>query len=107
MASETVEATLKTMTKLPEMGMFDYSWDEFGAWYDPEQRIFYWYEDSGCSCTAFMDYVEEMGELQVGRKEDLLRAARDYSKMLSTDGHYAQYVDGVDAFFKALDEIKA
>lgn len=102
MASDKVGATLKTMTKLPEMGIFDWEWDTFAAWYDPEQRVFYWYEDSGCSCTYFMDDVEEMGEMQVGRKEELTRAAKAYA-----DTERWQATEGVDAFFKALDEIKA
>ncbi|WP_152346568.1 hypothetical protein [Brevibacterium sp. CFH 10365] len=57
-----------------------YEWDFFGAWYDPEARIFYWIEDSGCSCNSPMDWVDSTSELSVGSKDELIRAYKEFAK---------------------------
>lgn len=66
-----------------------YDWDYFGSWYDPEDRIFYWIEDSGCSCNSPMDWVDSTSELSVGSKDELIRAYKDFAKgsynMLSSE----------------------
>jgi hypothetical protein len=69
---------------LPEMGYWDYEWDEFASFYDPVTRMFYWLEGSGCSCNYLWDDVRSVGDLSVGRKEELLSAAASFS-----DGRYA------------------
>lgn len=68
---------------LPEMGYWDYSWEEFASFYDPITRMFYWLEDSGCSCNYLWEDVNSVGDLNVGRKEELLSAAASFS-----DGRY-------------------
>ena len=68
---------------LPEMGYWDYEWDEFASFYDPVTRMFYWLEGSGCSCNYLWEDVNSVGDLSVGRKEELLSAAASFS-----DGRY-------------------
>lgn len=68
---------------LPEMGYTDYEWEEFASFYDPVTRIFYWLEGSGCSCNYLWEDVTTVGDLSVGRKEELLSAAASFS-----DGRY-------------------
>lgn len=64
---------------LPEMGYSDYEWDEFASFYDPITRMFYWLEGSGCSCSWLWEDINSVGDLNIGRKEELLRAAAEYS----------------------------
>lgn len=64
---------------LPEMGWWDYEWDEFASFYDPVTRMFYWVASSGCSCYGLWDEINSIGDLSVGRKEELLSAAAEYS----------------------------
>ena len=75
--SEQLKALMERLEDVGEFGDYDYSWWEFRAWYDPQARIYYWYSDAGCSCSSFMDSVESVSELSVGRKEELLRAAQE------------------------------
>lgn len=85
------EAAVEAAAKLDrcelicEFGDYDYSWWEFKAWYDATARIYYWFEDSGCSCSSFMDSVDSVSDLSFGRKEELLSAARE-SGGSTTDG---------------------
>lgn len=71
---EQLDALLERCELIGEFGDYDYSWWEFMAWYDPQARIYYWLEDSGCSCYSFMDGVDSISELSVGRKEELFNA---------------------------------
>lgn len=64
---------------LPEMGYSDYEWEEFEAYYDPITRMFYWVEGSGCSCSWLWEDINTVGDMCVGRKEELLNAAASFS----------------------------
>jgi hypothetical protein len=72
-----VDALLEKCEEVGAFGDYDYSWWEFKAWYHPEARIYYWYEDAGCSCSYFMEGVDSIGDLSVGRKEELSNAAQE------------------------------
>ena len=69
---------LERCEEIGAFGDYDYSWWEFKSWHDPEARIYYWFEDSGCSCNHFMMDVDSISELSVGRKEELSNAIREY-----------------------------
>ena len=68
-----------SLIALPEMGWYDYEWDEFKSFYDPNARIFYWAEMSGCSCNDWYENVESVENLNFGRKDEFLRAAAEYA----------------------------
>jgi hypothetical protein len=72
-----LDELLERCELIGEFGDYDYSWWEFKAWYDQQARIYYWYQDSGCSCNSFMDSGYSIGDLSVGRKEELFNAARE------------------------------
>ena len=89
---------LDRLEDVGEFGDYDYSWWEFHAWYDPQARIYYWFEDAGCSCSSFMDSVDSIGELSVGRKEELLNAANSAGR---------NGVEGWDETMSAIRDHKA
>ena len=76
---DELQALKDRSVELPEMGYWDYEWDEFAGFYDPETRMFYWAEGSGCSCYGLWDEINSIGDMQVGRKEEFLSAASAFS----------------------------
>lgn len=76
-----MHAHLSKMIELPllEDSSLGYEWDEFQAFYSPEDDIFYWATDSGCSCNGLWDEFNSLGDLQMGRRSDVLHAAREFS----------------------------
>lgn len=74
-----------------------YDWDFFGAWYDAADRIFYWHTDSGCSCNAPGDGIYTTGDLEQGRKHELIAAYKDWCAGEYTDIPHAEKVSaGMD-----------
>lgn len=84
---------------LPEMGYWDYEWDEFASFYDPVTRMFYWVEGSGCSCYGLWDEVNSIGDLSVGRSYELLNAASSFSG--------SRYAEQFQKLRNAVSEIPA
>lgn len=56
-----------------------YDWDFFGAWHDHDARIFYWLSGSGCSCNDPGDGIYTTGDLEQGRKSELIAAYKEWS----------------------------
>lgn len=96
---------LEAMVALPVLDAgISYEWEQFRSWYDAESRIFYWRHDGGCSCNYFWDYVDSLADFQVGRKEDLTRAYKEWKDDLP----YGEEVDEAEVtrFETALRAIK-
>ena len=75
-----LEAFLDQCVELPEMGYYDYEWDRFVSYYNPQNGMFYWMEGSGCSCNYLEEDYQTIGDLYVGRKEEFLNAASSFSE---------------------------
>lgn len=102
-AAKELRKQLEAMTELPVLDAgISYEWDTFMSWYDAESRIFYWRSDGGCSCNYFWDFVDSLADFNVGRKEDLLRAASTWKGDLYNELEDADY----QRFIKAVREIK-
>lgn len=69
---------LEKCVELPEMGYYDYEWEMFESYYDPQSGMFYWVSGSGCSCNSLWDDIHTVGDMQVGRKEEFLNAAASF-----------------------------
>lgn len=80
-----LEELIGRSEELTEVGYYDYDWDRFASYYDPITRMFYWVEGSGCSCNDLWDDIRTVGDMNVGRKDELLRAAAEFC-----DGRYTQ-----------------
>lgn len=57
-----------------------YDWDAFASWLDVDSGVFYWYEDSGCSCNSPGEMLRTLGDLQSGDREALTRAYVSFAK---------------------------
>lgn len=66
--------------ELPELGYYDYDWNQFISYYDPKANKFYWADSAGCSCHDFWDDFNAVGDFRVGNKNEYLKAAAEYSK---------------------------
>lgn len=97
--NEDWNKALESFVELPEMGYYDYDWDRFVSYYDPQGRVFYWISGSGCSCNDLFEDVSSLGDFNVGRKEELLRAAGEFSDSYNRDGF--------NQLREALDNIKS
>jgi len=58
----------------------DYDWSEIGVYFSSEKNRYFWYTDSGCSCTYFGDNVGSMSEFCDGDKFAASRAIYDFVK---------------------------
>jgi hypothetical protein len=56
-----------------------YDWSAISVFWSPSARKYFWYQDSGCSCTDHMDYVTGIGDFEVGDKADVLRVTGNWS----------------------------
>lgn len=97
-AYDELQALKDRSVVLPEMGYWDYDWSEFAGFYDPETRMFYWAEGSGCSCNYLWDDFSSIGDMGVGRKEEFLSAAASFA-----DGRYDSQFQAIR---KAVDNLK-
>lgn len=76
------EHNLQEVVSIGDVGeAYSYDWSSFEGYYSPDARKYFWYEDSGCSCNAFGDMVNNLSELCNGNKEDLIRAADNWTSM--------------------------
>lgn len=73
-----LEELLGRSVELTEVGYYDYDWDRFASFYDPITRKFYWVEGSGCSCNDLWDDIRTVGDMCVGSKKELLKAATEF-----------------------------
>ena len=97
-AQKELDELQNRSVELPELGYYDYDWDRFVGFYDPETRMFYWMEGSGCSCNYLEEDYLSIGDLSVGRKDDILRAAADFCG--------SRYSDQFDSFQQAVRQLK-
>jgi hypothetical protein len=70
-----LEMFLEQCVGLPEMGYYDYEWERFVSYYDPQSGMFYWMSGSGCSCNYLEEDYKTVSDLSVGRKDEFLSAA--------------------------------
>jgi hypothetical protein len=106
-AEKEMHERLEKMTELPQMyAGSGYDWDDFNSWYDPEARIFYWGQASGCSCNHFWDDFSSLGDFQTGRKEDLLRAAKEWADSNFSYKYSELSKEDYNAFTAAVRAIK-
>lgn len=68
---------LDKLELVAEEGEYDYSWSIVRVYYDAAQRIYYWFDDSGCSCSSWADSVASLMEFENGRKDDVIRGLKD------------------------------
>ena len=74
----------------------DYEWAEFRAWKAPTGG-FYWYGDSGCSCSQYGDRVTSLADFGNGDRDALERAWRAWMDDTGYPGKSPQQViDGVE-----------
>lgn len=59
-------------------GEYDYEWSEFVAWRAPTGR-FYWFADSGCSCTCYGDGFNAIADFSDGDRDALEREYRAWA----------------------------
>lgn len=95
---DELNSRLEKMVELPEMGYYDYDWDRFASYYDPESRMFYWVEGSGCSCNDLWDDVNSVGDMNVGRKDEFLRSAEAFREN-------DRYSEDFQALREAVDKL--
>ena len=69
---------LEGLVELPEMGYYGYDWDRFVSYFNPQNGMFYWVSDSGCSCNDLWDDIRTVGDMNVGRKDEFLNAAASF-----------------------------
>lgn len=74
-----IDDVTKDLDLVLEYGEWGYSWNITMVWYDPHAEVFYWYNDSGCSCTYFGEGVTNLSQLNVGSKDACLRDLPDLS----------------------------
>lgn len=91
---------LEKCVELPEMGYYDYDWDRFASYYDPRTEMFYWVEGSGCSCNDLWDDINTIGDMNVGRKDEFLRAASSFA-----ENSYSGYSDNLQEVREAVDKL--
>jgi hypothetical protein len=88
--NDELKALIERSVALPEMGEWDYEWEEFAGFYDPVTRMFYWAEGSGCSCYGLWDDFNTIGDMSVGRKDEFLNAAASFA-----DGRFSYQFEEV------------
>lgn len=69
---------LDQCVELPEMGYYSYDWERFVSYFNPQNGMFYWASDSGCSCNDLWDGIRTVGDMNVGRKDEFLSAAASF-----------------------------
>ncbi len=82
------------LTEVISVQSDDCEWDGFTAWRTPRGR-FYWFTDSGCSCTSFGEVIESASELSDGTRADLERAFREWA-----GAHAIDHVNVIDTIEK-------
>lgn len=81
-------------------GDYDYEWAEFRAWVAPSGR-YYWYEDSGCSCTGYGENFTSVADLHDGGRTTLERAFRTWRQSNSS-----RPLDGVIEGMEKLRQLR-
>lgn len=96
---ETVETL--GLTEVFATGQYDYEWAEFKAWRHPSGR-YYWFSDSGCSCSEFGDGFDSAADFEDGDRDALERALRTWH---AVRGEYACPVQVVIECVEKLRQI--
>lgn len=73
----------------------DYEWAQFRAWRAPSGR-FYWFDDSGCSCTGYGDSFTGVTDFSDGDRDGLERAFRAWAGDNSSYSGAQEVIDGVE-----------
>lgn len=55
----------------------DWDWDAMSIYYSPSARRYFWYSDSGCSCSYHMEYVRSTSEFEDGTRHAAIEAAKN------------------------------
>lgn len=55
-----------------------YSWREFGVWYSPSARRFFWASDRGCSCDTFYQGLSSPNDFSDGDRAAAIAAANRF-----------------------------
>ncbi len=79
-----------SLTEVFSVETWDYEWDELTAWRAPSGR-FYWYGDSGCSCTSFGENIRSAADLSDGDRDALERALREWC-----GSDHQKYIEGME-----------
>lgn len=59
-------------------GDYDWEWSEIVVWYSPSRRKYFWFSDSGCSCTYFGEYLTSFEEYKFGDRNAARREIMGY-----------------------------
>lgn len=81
-------------------GEYDYEWAIFTAWVAPSGR-YYWYADSGCSCTGYGEHFTSAADFSDGARITLERAFRAWRHSVSN-----RPVEGVDEAMEKLRRLR-
>lgn len=103
--NEELQTFLKGCVELPEMGYYDYEWEQFISYYDPTSGMFYWIADSGCSCNSPWDEITTIGDMQVGRKDEFLRAADSFGDGGVYGYGQGRYSDQFETIRRAVSDL--
>lgn len=71
--SDLLEGT-ENFVLVTTLGGGGWDWSEFRCWYDTEARVYFWSDQSGCSCNSFE--VWSVGDLANGDRGAAMKAAR-------------------------------
>ena len=62
-----------------------YDWSAITIFYSPSARRYFWFRDSGCSCTGHMDDAWSIGEFEDGDRQAAIKEANDWSNELAAE----------------------
>lgn len=88
------------LTEVFAAGEYDYEWSEFKAWVAPSGR-YYWFEDSGCSCTYYGENFTSVSDLHDGVRSTLERSFRAWRQ-----ANDSRPIEGVDAAMEKLRQLR-
>ena len=56
-----------------------YDWTTLNVYYSPSARRYFWYGDSGCSCSGWGDYLRNSDDFENGSKADAIAAVKRFA----------------------------
>lgn len=101
------ELGLEVVTYLEDPGAC-YDFDMFAIWFHPEQKVFYYAQDSGCSCPSpFEDYtsLESLTKLDPENVQDYLDFLKDLEEFCSYRDPELLKADKLQAVVKVYNKI--
>ena len=64
-----------------------YQFDITAVWYHPESGLFYWGDDSGCSCPTPFEDVHDLSGLEAGNRFDVIH----HLEARGDEGFYSEH----------------